>query len=97
MAEAPSMSLDEIRAQIDELDRQIIELIARRHDCMKKAARFKKTEAEVAAPARVEQVIERVRRRADEVGVPPDLVEAVYRTLIAQFIALERAEWTRES
>ena len=74
----------------------MIDLIAERYSLVRQAAHHKKTEADVAAPKRVEQVIQRVRAYAEDRRVPADLVEAVYRTLIGQFIALERIEWAKE-
>ncbi len=83
-------SLTEIRARIDGIDRAIVELLAQRWRCVQEAAHHKRNDQEVAAPARVEQVIGKVRAHALALQAPADLVEAVYRLMIAQFIALER-------
>ena len=48
--------------------------------------------AEVEAPARVEQVITRVRGLAKSAGASPEVVERLYRAMIAAFIELEDAE-----
>jgi len=50
-------SLDDIRTNIDRLDSEIIRLMAERGALVRQAARFKSSQAEVAAPRRVEQVI----------------------------------------
>lgn len=50
-------SLEEVRAGIDAIDRQIIELVARRGGFVKQAARFKQSTGDVRAPQRVEQVV----------------------------------------
>lgn len=84
-------SLEEVRSAIDALDRQLVHLLAARRDLVLQAARFKKTDQDVRAPARVEQVIAKVRGLAAAEGIEPDLVEALYRQLIAAFIELERA------
>lgn len=85
-------TLDEVRTAIDALDRQLVRLLAERRDYVLQAAQLKKTDAEVRAPARVEQVIAKVRGLAEQEGVEADLVEALYREMIARFIAIERAE-----
>jgi isochorismate pyruvate lyase len=85
-------TLDQIREQIDSIDRALVELLAQRQSWVQKAAAHKPDDAAVAAPARVEQVIAKVRAHAATVGAAPDLVEAVYRVMIARFIELERAE-----
>ncbi len=82
-------SLDEVRACIDEVDRQLVRLIAERRGYVVQASRFKRSDADVRAPARVEQVIAKVRALAAAEGVEPDLVEALYRRMIEGFIAIE--------
>ncbi|MEO6030782.1 MAG: chorismate mutase [Burkholderiaceae bacterium] len=88
-------SLADIRAGIDRLDRQIVHLLAARGRYVVGAARFKRSAAEVQAPARVEQVVANVRRMAEDEGAPPDVVERVYRTLIAALTELEQQQWGR--
>jgi isochorismate pyruvate lyase len=90
------MTLEEIRAAIDDLDRRMVALIGDRFALVQQAATHKKSAADVAAPARVEQVIQKVRARAEEVGAPPALVEAIYRAMIAELVALELAAWRAE-
>lgn len=88
-------SLDEVRSQIDRLDREIVGLLAKRGEYVRQAARFKKTKADVAAPARVEKVIGKVRSLAGERGGDPEVVERVYRAMIAAFIEAEQKEHAR--
>ena len=78
-------NLDEVRAHIDRLDREIVERLAERGRYVVQAARFKKTESDVHAPARVEEVVANVRRHAAEFGAPADVIEDGYRALIAGF------------
>lgn len=90
-AEVPE--LDEIRANIDVTDREIISLIARRQRWVEatglaKAASAQPSDA-VRAPARVEAVIAKVRVEALSAGASPEVVEATYRAMIAAFITLE--------
>jgi isochorismate pyruvate lyase len=85
-------SLEEVRANIDALDRTMVSLIAARGRFVKQAARFKKTTADVQAPQRVEQVIAKVRGLANEFGANADATEAVYRAMISAFIVAELAE-----
>ena len=79
-------NLNEVRENIDRIDREIVRLLAERGHYVRQAARFKKTSEDVQAPKRVEEVIANVRALAMEYGANPDIVEQVYRTLIARFI-----------
>lgn len=82
-------SLAHVRLQIDALDRQIVRLIASRQEWVEKAGAFKKDDAAVRAPGRVEQVIAKVRALAEEMDASPRVVEQTYRAMIGAFIGLE--------
>jgi isochorismate pyruvate lyase len=85
-------SLEDVRTNIDRIDRQIVSLLAERGGYVNQAARFKKTTEDVKAPQRVEQVISKVRSLSAEMGANPAVTEAVYRAMISAFINAELAE-----
>ncbi len=86
-------SLAEVRERIDALDRQIVTLLAERGRYVKDAARFKRDAFQVSAPARQQQVLDKVRALAEQQGAYPEVVEAAYRALIAGFIAREQQDF----
>lgn len=86
------MSLADVRAAIDDLDDQIVALLALREQQVRQAALYKKDAAAVRAPDRRAQVMARLRDRAREEGVDPEVVEAVYTAMIDAFIQLELRE-----
>ena len=88
-ADPTPITLTEVRTQIDALDRRIVELIAERQRWVVAAGSLKQDEQGVRAPARVDQVIVKVRGLAEELGASPDVVERSYRALIGAFIDLE--------
>jgi isochorismate pyruvate lyase len=79
-------SIDEIRHAIDTLDRSIIAALGQRFGYVKAITRFKRTAEDVAAPARYHQVLATRRDWAAEAGLSPDVIERMYRDLIAYFI-----------
>jgi isochorismate pyruvate lyase len=85
-------SLQEVRDEIDELDDRIVELIAKRNDYIKQAAKFKDTVEEVKAPDRIDDVIQRMRRKALELDLSPNLIESLYRTMIEEMVETEIAQ-----
>ena len=91
-ARKPCQSLDEVRANIDRLDRLIVPLLAERQTYVLEAARFKATAEAVVVPARVEQVSARVTGMAREAGASPEATERIYRTIIDAMTELEVAE-----
>ena len=82
--------LSHVRVEIDRLDKALVDLIGERFGYVERAWQIKiglKQEANV--PWRNQQVIDRVRARAAERGVPPDLCEALWRQMIGWFIQYE--------
>ncbi|MEG0121346.1 MAG: chorismate mutase, partial [Pseudomonas sp.] len=70
-------TLEQVRENIDRLDRQIVALLAERGSFVSQAAGFKKDSDGVKAPQRVEQVISKVRDLAQTLGANPDVTEQV--------------------
>jgi len=79
-------TIDEVRQGIDELDRMIIAALGQRFHYVKAVTRFKKNADEVRAPERYQAVLTSRRAWAAEVGLNPDVIEEMYRHLIAHFI-----------
>lgn len=79
-------TIEEVRHGIDELDRAIIAALGKRFQYVKAVTRFKKNAEEVRAPERYQAVLNSRRAWAEEVGLNPDVIEEMYRHLIAHFI-----------
>jgi len=86
-------TLEEVRTNIDRIDNEIIKLIAERGTYVAEAAFFKKSEDGVRDPKRVEAVIQKVRAKAEEYGADPEMIEVLYREMIAGFIKMEMKEY----
>ncbi|MDD4965286.1 MAG: chorismate mutase [Gallionella sp.] len=85
-------SIEEVRTNIDRIDREIVALLAERGSFVKQAASFKKSTEDVKAPQRVEQVISKVITLSQELGANPSVTEHVYRAMISGFINAELTE-----
>jgi isochorismate pyruvate lyase len=81
--------MEEVRAEIDRIDTALVDLIGERFSFVDRAWQLKKSPAEARVPWRIQQVIERVKTRAKEQGLPPELVEALWRQMIGWFIQYE--------
>jgi isochorismate pyruvate lyase len=86
-------SLHDVRAEIDALDEEIIRLLGRRAGYVHAAARFKTSEAHVSAPDRQVAMLQVRREWAKREGLSPDVIEDVYRRLVAYFIEREMQQW----
>lgn len=89
-------TLQDIREQIDSIDQQIVRLLSERQKWVLAAGSLKKDEQAVRAPARVDQVIEKVRSLAEREQASPEVVEHTYRALIDAFIDLELSQHREE-
>ncbi len=89
LSHAEFASIEEVRAAIDSLDREIVASLGMRAQYVKAITRFKKTEQDVRAPDRRRQVLAARRAWAEESGIDPDVVERLYTLLIDHFVAEE--------
>lgn len=82
--------LTQVRTEIDRVDTALVALIGERFGYVERAWQIKlQSKQEANVPWRNQQVIDKVRARAKEAGVPPDLVEALWRQMIGWFIQYE--------
>ncbi|HMO30560.1 chorismate mutase [Enterovirga sp.] len=90
MAEETAGPLAPLRAEIDICDAEIVALLARRMEIVERVIAIKSGHGIPALlPDRVEDVVARVRGEAGRDGVPPDLVETVWRAMMDWIIAYE--------
>ena len=82
-------TMAEVRAGVDEVDRQIVALIGRRFGYMDAAARIKASRGAVRDEKRKAQVIANVRAQAERAGIDADLIAFLYDRLIEASIEHE--------
>jgi isochorismate pyruvate lyase len=89
---AECATMADIRAEIDRVDEELVALFALRAGYIDRAGELK---AGLGWPARigsrVEEVVANVRRHAETYGLPPELVEKLWRRLIDWSIAREES------
>jgi chorismate mutase len=82
-ATTEEMTLDELRSEIEEIDRDIVELIARRTYVAETIAQVKAEEGlPTTDEAQEQQVMDRAGRNAEHFDVDANLVKAIFRLLI---------------
>jgi isochorismate pyruvate lyase len=82
-------NMEDVRTEIDRIDAALVDLIGERFTFVDRAWQFKKSPAEARVPWRIQQVIDRVKARAKETNLPPELIEALWRQMIGWFIQYE--------
>lgn len=92
--------MSEVRAEIDRIDAELVDLIAVRFGYVERAWQLKNNPAEATVPWRIQQVIERVQARAKERELPDQMIEMVgaqWRGMIGWFIQYEEQKLTADT
>jgi len=85
----------EVRAGVDETDREIVALLARRFGYMDAAARIKPDRSVVRDEARKAEVIATAKASARDRGLDAEMLGRLYDQLIAACIAYAFEEFDR--
>ncbi len=94
---ADCTTMIEVRAGVDEVDRRIVALIARRFGYMDAAARIKPERSAVRDEKRKADVLANVDASAREAGIDHKLAARLYEDLIETSIAYELGVFDRAS
>ncbi|WP_442794320.1 chorismate mutase [Pelobium manganitolerans] len=86
-------SISDVRGQIDLIDREVVHLIARRFEFVKKASDFKKNTEEVKAKERFNAMLAERRLWATNAGLNADVIEKIFKDLVQYFIKEELKEF----
>ena len=91
----PCRTMAEVRRQVDALDDLLVPLLVERSRYMLQAARIKQHVSQVRDEGRIEAIVQRVRQLALGEGGAPDVLEAMYRSIMEVCIAYEHDEFVR--
>ena len=83
-------SLEEIRENIDLIDREIVSLLVKRGKYVMQAVKFKKSITNVEDQVRINYIITKVTAYAKEMNFNSSIIEQIYRFLIRVYIQLEK-------
>ena len=82
-------TMDDVRYEVDRLDRALVALLVERQSFMDAAARIKGDRSRIHDRERIEDVIAKVVEEAARQGLSPSIAEPVWRKLIDRCIAYE--------
>ncbi|WP_010184467.1 chorismate mutase [Sphingomonas sp. PAMC 26605] len=88
-------TMTEVRAGVDQVDRELVALLARRFAYMDAAARIKPARTAVRDEARKMQVIDNAVAAAAAAGAPERIVADLWEQLVEASIAYELAAFDR--
>ncbi len=86
-------TLEEVRSEIDMIDSQLVELISTRSHLVRQAAAFKNSVEEVKAKDRIDEVLQKSRHRAIELGINPNMISDLFKIMINEMVEMEISEF----
>jgi chorismate mutase len=88
-----TLDLQEVRRRIDDVDRQMVALLARRGQLVGDVVRYKRSHhMGVVDRRREDEMLARIAEVAKEAGLDPRVAQQVLRTVIDSFTLLEVEE-----
>jgi len=89
-------SLKEVRDEIDTLDMKLVELISERSHLIRQAAAFKNSVDEVKAEDRIDDIMQRVRKKAIELNINPNMMSELFAIMIDDMVETEISEFRND-
>ena len=89
-------SLQEVRDEIDLVDTQLVELISQRSHLIRQAAGFKNSVDEVKAEDRIDEIMQRVRKKGIELNINPNMLSQLFKIMIDEMVETEIAEFRND-
>lgn len=96
-APLPCLEMEDIRRDIDALDRRLIDLLKQRLDLVSRAGKVKLNREQVIDHPRIEEVIALVVAEGNKKGIPESIVEPLWQLLIDRSIDYEFAVFDKKS
>ena len=86
-------SLKEVRNEIDLVDDKLVELISQRSHFIRQAAGFKNSVDEVKAEDRINEIMQRVRKKGIESNINPNMLSELFTIMINEMVETEISEF----
>jgi isochorismate pyruvate lyase len=81
-------NISEVRDLIDKIDEEILDLILKRKELVVEAVKQKNRD-QIVDQVRINKIIEKLKKEGDKKGLPGNLVEKLWLTMIQEFILYE--------
>jgi isochorismate pyruvate lyase len=89
-------SLQEVRDEIDKIDTKLVDLISERSHLIRQAAAFKNSVDEVKAQDRIDDIMQRVRKRAIALNINPNMISELFTIMIDEMVETEISEFRND-
>ena len=89
-------TMKDVRKHIDTIDRELIALLAERQGYVRQAGRIKNRKDLVRDEARIQDVLNKVCRQAEQSGLNAKIARTIWMTMINAFIDFEHDVWNAD-
>ncbi|OSQ39611.1 chorismate mutase [Thalassospira mesophila] len=93
MKAVPCETMQDVRENVDRLDRVLVGLLAERLGYIEQAARIKQSRDAVRDEARIEDVIAKVKAQCKIDGLDDNIAERLWRFMMEDYISHEFVKW----
>ena len=86
MESESNKDIEKLRAEIDEIDMALMQLMAKRRDIAVEIAKVKQSVGSVNDEDRLREVLDNVRKKAGELGLDEEEMKELWKRMVAYMI-----------
>ena len=84
------------RNKIDQLDKNIFNLIKKRTRIVKYMLSLKQFKNQIVDPKRINTILKNIRKKSLQHGIDPKITSRIWKTMIWSFIAYQRKNFVKK-
>ena len=85
-----------VRKKIDQIDDMLLPLMVKRSKLVEKALRLKKNKTEIVDKKRIEEILEKISKKTNELDGNSKLLKSIWLSIIKNFIDYENREFKKK-
>ncbi len=90
MSPKNKISLNKLRAKLDNLDNKLIKLIKIRTSLVKKVVSLKQNKKEIVDKKRISAILRKIKIKSVKNGIDPKITNRIWKNMIWSYIGYER-------
>ena len=96
MSPKNKISLNKLRAKLDNLDNKLIKLIKIRTSLVKKVVSLKQNKKEIVDKKRISAILRKIKIKSVKNGIDPKITNRIWKNMIWSYIDFERRNFKKK-
>ena len=96
MSPKNKISLNKLRAKLDNLDNKLIKLIKIRTSLVKKVVSLKQNKKEIVDKKRISAILRKIKIKSVKNGIDPKITNRIWKNMIWSYIDFERRNFRKK-